>query len=241
MSRFVYLILFLTFLMTGHIIAYNEVDDYRFLWKKIKNPEASVYPEKTEITDDTSVLAKPKPSNDLVIYEDVTNIKAEVIETTSKEDANEETKPLVEEPKEEVIETIIEEPEEETQTFLLNSQNEIFLSKFEWDFREKTKIEDIMSSNIDYYETFLKRSFDKYDVYVFGEGKYEDIFSFFDVRADETGLTSNVVNNFWDRSFYLNEESKNTVRIVLETEYNTYWFVVPSENYNYLKEILKEL
>jgi hypothetical protein len=98
-----------------------------------------------------------------------------------------------------------------------------------------------MSSNIDYYETFLKRSFDKFDIYVFWEGKYEDIFSFFDVRADETWLISNVVNNFAERSFYLNEESKNTVRIVLEKEYNTYWFVIPSENYNYLKEILKEL
>jgi hypothetical protein len=61
----------------------------------------------------------------------VTNFKVEVIDEKPKEDAKKDIQPLVEEPDEVVNETIKSEPEEETQTFLLNSKNELLLSKFE--------------------------------------------------------------------------------------------------------------
>lgn len=221
--------------MAGHIVAFQEVDDYRFLWKKIKNPNASVYPEKTQISDDTSNFKKDKPWKDLIIYEDVTNIKSEQI----TEDVIEETSGNPEEG--------IPVEKEETETpkevkFQLNEKNKLFLSKIDLVFEDKTTIADVLWTWIDYYDNFLIKKSDKFDIYVFWENKYEEIFSFFDVRSDETKKEINAVNNFWERSFYLNEwEVNNTVRIVLEKDYNTYWFVVSKENYPLLKEILQEL
>jgi len=132
----------------------------------------------------------------------------------------------------------------------LNTQDNIIeLSlvdkKFLSNFKKYWLVEsDYFSSLFDitneYPEKYIEYTWSKLDIIFFLDQDYQKIVDFFDVVSFDLPFSIKEVNNFWDKSFYINlDNSDSYVRIVLLKNWRVFGIKVLKSEYNNIKEILK--
>jgi len=81
-------------------------------------------------------------------------------------------------------------------------------------------------------------------LYLLPTRKYEQIFEVFDVISYDLPFELNEVNNFWQRSFFINVDewfADNFVRLVVKSRNGVFWLKIKKDLYNEAKEILKNI
>lgn len=93
------------------------------------------------------------------------------------------------------------------------------------------------------YDEYYSRD-KKMNFYVFKEKEYKDILNIFDVISYNLFFRIKKVNNFWDKSFYINLDTDlddNYVRFVFSYKNSNFWLKIKKDWYNEVKKILKGL
>ena len=81
-------------------------------------------------------------------------------------------------------------------------------------------------------------------LYLFPTREYEQILEVFDVISYDLPFTLNVLNNFWEASFFINADEEfndGFVRLVINSRNGVFWLKIKKDLYNDIKEILKNI
>lgn len=94
----------------------------------------------------------------------------------------------------------------------------------------------------EYKEFYSKEK--KMTLYIFEWKLYDDILNIFDVISYNLYFKVKKVNNFWDKSFFINLDSDlddNYIRFVFSYKNKNFWLKIKKDWYNDIKIIMKSL
>ncbi len=93
------------------------------------------------------------------------------------------------------------------------------------------------------YDEYYSRD-RKMSLYFFKDKEYLDILNVFDVISYNLFFKVKKVNNFWDKSFYINLDADlddNYIRFVFSYRKNNFWLKIKKDWYNEVKKIMKTI
>lgn len=106
-------------------------------------------------------------------------------------------------------------------------------------YDEYFKIFDITDEYINKYETYVSENI---EIYYFPESNFDELYGFFETISFEFPITLNRLNNFWQRSFYVNKkENDDFVRLVIKYDNKIFWLKIKNNYYNEARKILNQL
>lgn len=117
---------------------------------------------------------------------------------------------------------------------------------FDLEEKEKNKNSSLFWLTNEYpydYEEYYSQD-KKMTLYVFKDKPYEDILNIFDVISYNLYFKIKKVNNFWDKSFFINLDSDlddNYVRFIFSYKNNNFWLKIKKDWYNEVKTIMKSI
>lgn len=144
----------------------------------------------------------------------------------------------------------------------ISNEKEYFSSDKTWDlveqevlglFKDFNLVEKEKSENsslfgltneypYEYKEFYSKEK--KMTLYIFEWKLYDDILNIFDVISYNLYFKIKKVNNFWDKSFFINLEpdlDDNYIRFVFSYKNKNFWLKIKKDWYNDVKVIMKSL
>jgi len=232
MRKIISFIIFLIVIFITNLVFYTLSDDYKFFLKKIKWKEEVVY------------LEDKKYDDSLEYMDSIDNEKSN--EYTYLEDKKEENK---KEEEEEYYELIVKEDKKEevtlwkTYTDILDLFSIYELKKLEVNSHLFDLTDEYPDKYYEYYSKWLT-------LYFFNTKRYDELQDIFWVISDELPFTLKEVNNFWDKSFYINldDDIKDRfIRLVISSNWVTFWLKIKNNEYglvkdrlNYLRDIIEE-
>lgn len=101
-----------------------------------------------------------------------------------------------------------------------------------------TKLFEITDEYPDYYYEYYSNDL---TLYFFTTKTYLEIYDIFNYLQKELPFNINQVNNFWEKSFYINlnnEINDNYIRLVITENWITYWLKIKKSQYDNIKNIL---
>lgn len=101
-----------------------------------------------------------------------------------------------------------------------------------------TLLFEITNEYPDYYYEYYSKDL---TLYFFTTKTYNQIYDIFDYLQDDWPFLINEVNNFWEKSFYINfneDLNDNFIRLVITENWITYWVKIKKSQYDTLKNIL---
>lgn len=208
-------ILFVVFLILTFILNiwfYYISSDYRDFLKSIKNEEEVI--EKNEQESNTWKIIDPE-----ITQVEVNNKDNEIF----KDKINVELK----------NEIVLWKSYEN----ILNIFDTFWLSKLELNTNLFDLTDEYPDNYIEYYSKWLT-------LYLFPTRSYREVYDVFDVLELELPFKVNEVNNFWNKSFYINLDKDIDdwfIRLVIENNWVTFWLKINKNEYNLVKEKLKNL
>lgn len=217
MRKWIITIIFLIIIFVINLIFYFLSEDYRFFLRKIKDPNEIVYLEEKEYDD--------KINEEIIDW-------AEIIETSNEN------------------EKIFEKREE---TWAMTIKPEITLWKNYTDIIDLFSIYKLykleMNSNLfdltdEYPDNYFEYYSEDLTLYIFPTKNYTDLYDIFSILSDELPFTVNEVNNFWDKSFYINLDESiedRFVRLVISNKWIVFWLKIKKTEYSLVKEKLSYL
>ncbi len=227
---FIYIIWFLIISFLLNIFFYFISSDYRNFLKEIKSDNVwkiqVIYNTWKTIWNNKS--NNQKEANSIIIDEkNINNVdKKSYIDTGDTEDK----KVIYSQVVGEIKETKIEKD-------ILNKFREFKLKKLELHPRLFDLTTEYPNKYIEYYSEYLT-------LYFFGNEPYEKLKDVFNVLTYELPFSINEVNNFWNKSFYINlnkDFNDNQIRIVFLYKNRTFWVKVSKKLYSIVKEKLERL
>jgi len=234
----IYIILFLVTSFILNIFFYFISADYRSFLRSIKadNIESSkinnvdnidnIYIDTEENIKNNEIL---KEANNQV--EDSKLITKEII--SDAENKNNDLKEI----KVEYTTIIWEVKETKIEQDFLNRFKEYKLKKLELHPRLFDLTTEYPDEYIEYYSEYLT-------IYLFGNKSYDSLKDIFKVLTYELPFTINEVNNFWDKSFYINLDNEfqdNQIRIVLLYKNRTFGLKMSKDVYPMIRDKLARL
>ena len=227
MRGLIWLLVVLMLLIIGNIIAYSASEEYRFFLKKLKYPEELVY-EDTGLIDDSERLLGWDSSS-------WWSQRAVDVEPSSTEwmtflDALS-GKQIIRKDEKALPDTTASE--------------EYFLSLFSTFNPGKLETySNVFGVTTEYPDPFHEWYSAGVSIYAFSTKSYDEVRNIFQAISFDASFELNEVDNFWERSLYINLDeaiSDNHVRIVLEYENRAFWLKIRKDRYNEVKEILNAL
>lgn len=210
---------------------YSVSEDYRFFLKKLKYSEDVVYDETLKI-DDIERIELVTSSDDDTAPDDIDETQTTTISSEGMKflDILSGEKEILEE------ETIPE----------LNEREVAFVDAFEKRFvlSESESLSSLFDITTEYPDDYYEFSNKHISVYVFPTKSYEEVKKIFEVLEYELPYQMNEVNNFGDKSLYINLDdayADGVIRMILEYKNRAFWLKIKKDNYNTVKEILNEL
>lgn len=225
MRAFTYILLFLTIIFCVNVFSFVFIDDYRFLLRKIKYPEMTVYVNPIDITDNYWVVEiKDSNKKDILISEIKINNDLE-----DKKDVSQEVKSP-----EKIDRDLIE-------SHKLSEEERKVLDLFKsYSLTESELPNNLFWLVFDYSNKFWKYYSNDLEIYFFWKIRYDELKKLFTSRSQELQIEVNEVNNFWDRSFYVNWDPF-LIKIIFEKNWYTYSFEILKSEYENIKKILNSL
>ena len=242
MKNFLYIIFFLIISLLLNIFLYYVSSDYRLFLKEIKGVENVKLIEQDELIEEEEIKINDNFNvniADVGLKED--NISDLLIEEEIVE------KKVEEEKQEEIIEKIEEDSMESVKVEYISVYDELKITKIEEEFLSKfaayklkelelhPRLFDLTSeypdSYFEYYSEYLT-------LYFFGNKPYNEIRDVFEILTYELPFTLNELDNFWEKSFYVNLDENFqdwVVRLVLLYKNRTFWLKLKKEVYDHVK------
>jgi len=259
MKKIAYFLGFLLLIFLLNILLYYKQEDYRFFLKKLKYWNEIVYIDETNFTDDyfididKSLVNNLKETNSWSIQnndcncdcslnnENLKNIIENIEETSSwildlsqvqnDDNVNDDN--------------VLEEKEIVKSNTWLTLEDKEFLWYFSnYNFFKKDYISDddlLFWITNEYPFYYLEYNSKVLSLYFFTDSLYLKIKEFFEVISYELPFSIKEVNNFWNRSFYINLDVDDWfVRIVVDYKSRVIWLKIKKDEYNKVKWILKK-
>ena len=214
MRKVIHVLLIFIIIFFVNFVFYFLSDDYRFFLKKIKDNDSIIYTDVKKINDDF-------PLDD--IWE------SDIVDRNIEDNV-------------EIV--VTKEPEVKTQTFLWKIYKEVLYWFSKYDLKRIELNTNIFDITNEYPDNYYEYYWEDVTLYFFTSKKYTEVRDIFSVLEYELPIELNEVNNFWDRSFYinLNDDIKDKfVRIVMEIRWIVIWLKIKKESYNEIKQKLIEL
>jgi len=227
LRSFIYIILFLVISFLLNIFFYFISWDYRHFLKEIKSDDTI----KNNISYNTwKIIEKNnKELTNSVIF-DEKNINNTNKKSYAKLNNDEDKKVIYNQVIGKIKETKIEKD-------ILNKFKEFKLKKLELHPRLFDLTTEYPNEYIEYYSEYLT-------LYFFWNEPYDKLKDIFNVLTYELPFSINEVNNFWNKSFYINlnkDFNDNQIRIVFLYKNRTFWLKVSKKLYSIVKEKLERL
>lgn len=240
-------IIFVIFtIFIGHIFLYFFIPSYWNYFKDIKYN----WDENSEITDNTEVANNKKIKNNWFssytwsnyimpdINEDLDDnlwVVESDIESNNKLNSAE-------------TEENIDSDDNNIDSNTNNALQEIIDLFTEYDLKEKEETQNSslfwLTNEYPYeYDEYYSREM-KMNLYYFKDKSYTDILNIFDVISYNLFFKIKKVNNFWEKSFYLNLDpdlDDNYIRFVFSYKNNNFGLKIKKDWYNDVKKILKAI
>ncbi len=249
MNVYIKILFLVVFLFLANIILYFFNDDYKFFVKKIKTPDNNIYVEQKNINDEFYSLSNEKTKEDYInmisekrkkaLKEKDDKLANKILEKDIEKDKTNDKGSL-----EEKLQVILREEEKKQvkqEIYLWKEYLKILdlFKKYEtYKIKIHTSLFDLTSEYPnDYFEYYS----DQLTVYLFPIWSYEKIYEIFNVLTYDLPFTINEVNNFWDKSFYINlnkEVEDNYTRIVISNRWILFWLKIHKDEYKNIKKIL---
>jgi hypothetical protein len=229
-KNLVYIVLFLVISFILNIFFYFISSDYRDFLRNIKSDNTEVSNLELENIEEVNKITKNKKTNtdnnNYSVISDATKIDTIKSKTNNIEEIKVEYNSIIDKVKETKIE----------KDFLARFK-EYKLKKLELHPRLFDLTTEYPDEYIEYYSEYLT-------VYFFGNKPYDDIKDIFKVLTYELPFTINEVDNFGDKSFYINlnpEFQDDQVRIVLLYKNRTFGLKMTKEVYSMIRDKLSRL
>lgn len=113
-----------------------------------------------------------------------------------------------------------------------------------YDFKLLEVNSNLFDVTNEYPDNYIEYYSRELTVYFFTTKSYEEIYDIFDLLSSELPFKINEVNNFWDKSFYINlneEINDNYIRLVISYKWISFWLKIKNNEYNLVKEKLNTL
>ena len=220
MRKLVFLLFGLTFFFTINLLLYVLSEDYRFLIKKIKYDDTVVYERQIEVSDEQDILT------------------ASGIQDVSVDLPNTSTWSVGQK-------TTIEVNAKKTGAIALSITGEDILKRFSSFGLEKTsEHSSLFGITSEYPDDYFEYLWESLTLYFFPTKNYYDVRDIFDTLSFELPFRINQVNNFGDKSFYINLKTwfeDDYIRIVVLSGESVFWLKIKKDVYNEARKILENL
>lgn len=107
---------------------------------------------------------------------------------------------------------------------------------------------EVNSSLFDITDEYPDNYFEYYSkdltLYLFPTKTYKDVYDIFSVLSNELPFTIKEVNNFWDKSFYINlnnDIEDRFTRLVISNKWIVFWIKIKKTEYDLVKEKLNSI
>ena len=214
-------------LLLGNIILYKTSEEYRFFVTKIRHQERVIESQNILLSD--SVLTQRERQAlgrdsdiDMSSVDDFSMSTLEFLESISTRNSI-----------------------DSERLELLPSQLTLRILDYfaEYNLSSVNPEEYLFSVTPEYPDPFLQWQSSDISFYSFPTKSFRDVYDIFDVLAFELPMYTNQVNNFWDKSFFINMESgwhDWYVRIVFEYQSEVFWLKIKNLHYNAIRDKLAE-
>lgn len=231
MKRIIIFIIFLITIFIVNILFYYLSSDYRIFLKKIKNKEWDIELQEKSFYDN-KIDDEININNDLNIEDEIDLIDNEIWLSTKNEE-------------------LFEKKDEKT--WIVEFKNEVTLWKNYLEILDLFSNYDLNklefnSSLFDITNEYPDNYFEYYSkdltLYLFPTKTYNEILDIFNILKDELPFDINEVNNFWDKSFFLNLDNDiqdRFIRIVITNKWIVFWLKIKRTNYDEVKNKLNSL
>jgi len=242
MNKKLYILFFVLFGFILNIIFYIISDDYRYFLQSLKQEN------KYDINDDFKI-----DLNSIVIDKQIDKKNEDSIfawlsrDFWNKKREKQENKKNIKKN----YKTNIEKQKKEQKVVFTQKVEELKITKFEKEILEKLKKFDLkqikehrrlFDLTNEYPDKYFEYSNNKdFTLYIFWNKNFDDIKDIFEVLTYELPFSLNQVNNFWEKSFYINLDplfDDNYVRIVIKKSSRVFWLKIKKELYNKIKNDL---
>lgn len=218
MKNIILFILFLVGIFIVNIAFYYTSTDYRNFIKRVKTES-----EKTDIKDDFT-----KKTDNLFFSG---KLEEKINENNKKENniKNEERQ---------VAPTIAKE-----EVKLWKWYQDILNMFSEYDLRMLEVNANLFDLTNEYPDSYYEFYSPKLTLYFFTTKNYKEVHDIFDVLQLELPFKINSLNNFWEKSFYINfnNDLNDAVRMVILYKWIVFWLKVEKNEYNNIKKRLQNL
>ena len=216
------ILLWIMILFVSNVLLYIIFDDYRFFLQKIKRGEEVVYVQDLDISDDYVEFDKEEVitvGKSIYSDDEILNINdSKVFE-----------KPPL--------------PEPTTETVLWKTYIDILSRLESYEFEKQDTKFRLFGLTDEYPREYLEYYNELVTVYMFPGEKYNNMIDIFSVLSWELPITLNEVNNFWEKSFFINLDADfddDMVRVIIMEKGVVFWLKIQKTEYNRIKWFLLE-
>lgn len=251
MSNYIKILFFVVFIFLLNVLLFFFNKDYKFFIKKLKNPWNNIYVDEKDINDNLSFsdsIIEEKyidiisdKRNKLLLEKEKNKVK-NILKNDIDKEININTRKVE---LEEKLKNIIKEEEnkkEIKQEIYLWKQYLNILDLFKKYDTYKIKIHtSLFDLTNEYPNKYFEFYSDEVTIYFFPIGSYKEMYEIFDVLTYDLPFSIKEVDNFWDKSFYINldeEVSDNNIRFIISNKWILFWVKVQNDEYNNIKKIL---
>lgn len=261
MKKIVYTLFTLFFLFLVNIVFYYISEDYRFFLQNLKKSDnisietiidddinldnaSPLVDDKNVVIDiNPDIISEENNIDDNISEEANTWVIVDVDSTGSIIDIEKELNDIKLE--EEEITNIEKELnwDNNSEKLELSMIDNEFLNKFQvyW-ISESPYLSSLMWLTTEYPEKYIEYSAKNIEVLFFFDNSFQSIYEFFDIISYDLPFELKRVDNFWDKSFYINlDESDWYVRLIIEKNARVFWLKILKSEYNNVKNILNNL
>jgi len=239
MNKKIYIIFFILLWFILNIFFYIFSENYRYFMQSLKYDD-----NKYKVDDRFKIKIPIKEENKKQDNETIFSwLKENFWENTKnkKQSKDKSEKKSIKNKKNNIEEKKVEYIEKREDLKLTKIENNI-LNNFK---KYKLKKVELHPRLFDLTDEYPDKYFEYYSknitLYFFGNKSYNEIKDIFDVLSYELPFKINEVNNFWQKSFYINLNPLFEdwyIRLVIKKSNRTFWIKIKKELYNKIKNNL---
>ena len=125
-----------------------------------------------------------------------------------------------------------------------NYRKVLNLFKSKYDLKEIEINSTLFELTDEYPDHYIEFYSKELTIYFFTTKTYNQVYEIFNYLQDSLPFSVNEINNFWEKSFYINlreDMEDNYIRIVISKNGVDFWLKIKNDEYNKVKELLLKL
>ncbi|MBW7954242.1 hypothetical protein H3C61_00290 [Candidatus Gracilibacteria bacterium] len=246
MKKIVYIIFSISFIFILNIFFFYYSNSYSIFLKNLKNHTENKKDLSNLITDDYMLNnlnqeSVPCIDTNKEVEKNPTNVDNEIIDILNENNKVIETTIPPKVDKNKLLLEKLKSGETDKNNLKLLSNFKEFNLKLN-DYNEYYELFGLTTEYPNPYLTYINNTSD-FDLYIFIDDTFDNIYNTFNYLSgsEEKKFSLNKTNNFGDKSFFINLENDNFIRIIIEKNNLLFGLKLKKEYYNNIKNILNNL